>query len=112
MLQVAKLKSRAFLVARSCVHIALAHSNITLRCRALSFTLAKVSAITPATVTATHISHYLPWQLEINRNYPICVVSPKVDKASTMVTVSRIAGPGVIALHFANVNTAYKWTPY
>jgi hypothetical protein len=71
-----------------------------------SFTLAKASAIMPVTATATCDSHYLPWQRNINRNYPICVVSPKVAKASTMVTVSRVAVASVIALHFANVNAA------
>jgi len=33
------------------------------------------------TATATHGSHNLPWQHDINRNYPICVMSPKVAKA-------------------------------
>jgi hypothetical protein len=71
------------------------------------FTLAKFSAITQATVTATHNSHYLPWQHDISRNYPIRVVSPKVAKASKMVTMLRVAVTCVIALNFANVNTAY-----
>jgi hypothetical protein len=44
----------------------------------------------------------LPWQRNINRNYPICVVSPKVVKESTMVTVSRVTVASVIA----NVNAA------
>ncbi len=53
-----------------------------------SFTLAKVGVITPSTVTATCDSHYLPWWHDINRNYPICVGSPKVAKESTVVTVA------------------------
>jgi hypothetical protein len=60
----------------------------------------------PATATTTCDSHYLPWLHDINRNDPICVVSPKVAKASTMVTVSSVTVASVIALHFANVNTA------
>jgi hypothetical protein len=71
-----------------------------------SFTLAKVSMITPATATATCNSLYLPWQCDINRIYPICVTSPKVAKASTMVTVSHVAVAGIITLNFANVKTA------
>ncbi len=73
-----------------------------------SFTLAKVSAIMPATATATATrdSLYLPWQCDINRIYPICVTSPKVAKESTMVTVSHVAVASIIALNFANVNTA------
>jgi len=39
----------------------------------------------------------------VNRNDPISVMSPKVAKASTMVTVAGII-VGVIALNFANVN--------
>jgi hypothetical protein len=35
----------------------------------------------------------------------ICEASPKVAKASTIVTVAGIIA-GVIALNFANVNTA------
>jgi hypothetical protein len=42
----------------------------------------------------------------VNRNDPICVVSPKVAKASTArVAVAGII-PGIIALTFANGNTA------
>jgi hypothetical protein len=66
----------------------------------------------PATATATRDSHYLPWQHGINRNDPFCVVSPKVVKASTMVTVSRVNVAGIIALHFANVNTALGITKF
>ncbi len=76
------------------------------------FTLAKVSGIMPATVTATRDSHYLSWQHGIARNYPFCVVSPKVVKASTMVTVSRVDVAGIIALHFANVNMALGVTKF
>jgi hypothetical protein len=71
-----------------------------------SFTLAKVSPIMPVTETATLDSHYITWQHDINRNYPICVVSPKVAKASTMATVSRVAVAGVSTLHFTKVNMA------
>ncbi len=49
----------------------------------------KLARIMPATATATCDSHYLPWRHDINRSYPICVVSPKVAKASTMVTACR-----------------------
>jgi hypothetical protein len=48
----------------------------------------KVSLIIQVTATATRDSHYLPWRHNINRNDPICVASPKVAKASTMVTVA------------------------
>jgi hypothetical protein len=71
-----------------------------------SFTLAKVSAIMQATATATHDSHYLPWRHDTYRNYPICVVSSKVAKASTLVPVSCVTVTGIMALNFANVNTA------
>jgi hypothetical protein len=49
-----------------------------------------------------------PYLLNLaNRNDPICVVSPKVAKASTTrVAVAGIIA-GVIALTFANGNTAY-----
>ncbi len=84
-----------------------AKTHLEIRCvNNGSFTLAKVSTIMLVTATTTCDSHYLPWGHDINRNYPICVVSPKVAKASTMVTVSCVAVAGVIALHFANVNTA------
>jgi hypothetical protein len=63
-----------------------------------SFTLAKVSLIMPATATETCDSHYITWGCDINRNYPICVVSPKVAKVSTMVTVLRVAVAGVSTL--------------
>ncbi len=46
-----------------------------------------------------------------NRNNPICVASPKVAKASTMVTVhATVIGVivGIIALNFAKVNATLK----
>jgi hypothetical protein len=45
---------------------------------------------------------YLPWPNEMNRNYLICVVSPKVAKASTVPGLSRVADGFVT--NFANVN--------
>jgi hypothetical protein len=57
---------------------------------------------------ARHVTHDVtPYLLTLaNRNDPICVVSPKVAKASTTrVAVTSIIA-GIIALTFANGNTA------
>jgi len=43
---------------------------------------------------------------DINRNNPICVASPKVDMASTMVVAIVGVFACDIALNIANVNTA------
>ncbi len=84
-----------------------AKTHLEIRCvNNGSLSLVKVSAIMLVTATTTCDSHYLPWRHYINRIYPICVVSPKVAKASTMVTVACVAVAGIIALHLANVNTA------
>ncbi len=50
------------------------------------FSLAKVGAIMPATMTCN--SDALVFALDKNRNNPICVASPEVAKASTVVTVA------------------------
>ncbi len=44
---------------------------------------------------------YLPWPNERNRNDPICVVPPKVAKAST---VSHVTVVTVTITNVANVN--------
>jgi hypothetical protein len=59
------------------------------RCKAV-FTLAKVGAIMPATMKCESDTLVLALAtlrgVTINRNSPICVMSPKVAKASTVVT--------------------------
>ncbi len=56
------------------------------------FTLAKVGAIMPATMTCDSDTLLLALATlggaTKNRNNPICVMSPKVAKASTVVTVT------------------------
>jgi hypothetical protein len=59
---------------------------------------------------ARHVTHDVtPCLLTLaNRNDPICVVSPKMAKASTTCVAVAVAGviAGTIALTFVNGNTA------
>ncbi len=71
------------------------------------FTLAEFRAITPVIMPTILQLPYLPWPNEINRNDPICVVSPKVAKASTVPRLSRVADGFVT--NFANVNDAINF---
>ena len=48
-------------------------------------TLAEFRGIMPVIMPAISRITYLPWPNEINRNDPICVASPKVAKARTVL---------------------------